>query len=88
MENSYSNSPTPVTLDELEGLFGSLASATVTGKDTLYELVKSNAALTKTVATPTDTSSRLKKKVEALPNESKGKKNGGGGGRPELRNGN
>ena len=86
MENSYSNSPTPVTLDELEGLFGSLASATVTGKDTLYELVKSNAALTKTFATLTDANSCLTNNVEALTNEFKGKKNSGGGGVPELRN--
>ena len=38
-------------------------------------MVKSNAALTKTVATLTDTNSLLMKTVEALKNESKVKKN-------------
>ena len=60
--------PTPVTLDELEVCFDSLASAAVTGKETLDELVKSNASLTKKVATLTNSNSCLTKKVEALTN--------------------
>ena len=51
------------------------------------ELVKSNAALTKTVANLTDTNSCLTKKVEALKNELKFKKKDVGGGGPESRNG-
>ena len=49
--------PIPVTLDELEGCFDSLDTTAVTGKDTLDELVKSNAALTKISATLTDANS-------------------------------
>ena len=62
--------PIPVTLDELEGCFDSLDTTAVTGKDTLDELVKSNAALTKISATLTDANSWLMNKVEALTNES------------------
>ena len=49
--------------------------------------MKSHGPLTKTVATLTDINSCLVKKVEALTNESKGKKNGVGGRGPELSNG-
>ena len=86
-EEPQTGRPTPVTLDELEGYFDSLASSAITGKDTLDELVKSNAALTKTVPTLTNTNSCLMKKVEALKNEQKGKKKGVGGRGPELSNG-
>ena len=51
------------------------------------ELVKSNTALTKIVATLTDTNSCIMKIVEALTNESKVQKNGVGFRGPGLRNG-
>ena len=54
----------PVTLDELEGYFDSQAGAAVTGKDTMDELVKSNATLAKSIAAFTETNSRLAKKVK------------------------
>ena len=85
-EEPQTGRPTPVTLDELEGCFDSLASTVVTGKDMLDELAKSNVALTKTVSNLNDTNSCLMKKVEDLTNESKGKKNDVGGRGPELRN--
>ena len=50
--------PYPVTLDELEGCFDSLAGAAVTGKETLDELVKSNATLAKAITALTETNSR------------------------------
>ena len=49
----------------------------MTGKGVLEELVKSNASLTITIATLTDTNARLAKKVETLT-ESLAKKGGGG----------
>ena len=79
--------PTPFNLYKLEGCFDNLFSTAVTGKDALDELVKSNADLTKTVATLTDTKSRHMKNVEALTNELKWKKNGVGCRVPELSNG-
>ena len=68
--------PYPVTLNELEGCFGSLAGAAVTGTETLDELVKSNATLSKSIAALTETNSRLAKKVENQAVELK--KRGGG----------
>ena len=56
--------PAPVTVDDSEGCFDSLAGAAVTGKDTLDALGKAIAALAKSNATLTDTNSRLAKKVE------------------------
>ena len=64
-------------LGKLEGCFDSLAGEVVTGKDTLDELVKSNATLTKSIAAFTETNSRLAKKVEHQATELK---NRGGGG--------
>ena len=40
----------PVTLEELEGCFDSLATAAVTGKDLIEGLLKNNTLLTKTNA--------------------------------------
>ena len=40
----------PVTLEELEGYFDSLAMAAVTGKDSIETLLKNNTLLTKTNA--------------------------------------
>ena len=41
---------TPLTIDELEGCFCSLATATTTGETTLDELVKTNSTLTSSIA--------------------------------------
>ena len=38
----------PVTLEELEGCFGSLATAAVTGKNSIEALLKNNTLLIKT----------------------------------------
>ena len=64
-------------MEDLEGCFGSLADVAVTGKGVLEELVKSNASLTITIATLTDTNARLAKKVETLT-DALAKKGGGG----------
>ena len=80
----------PVTLDELEGCFDSLAGVAVTGKETLDELVKDNANLAKAITSLTETNSRLAKKVEHQAAELK--KRGVGGfedsGGVETRGGN
>ena len=55
--------PATATVEDLEGYFDSLAGIAVTGKGVLEELVKSNASLTITIATLTDSNSRLAKKV-------------------------
>ena len=82
--------PSPVTLDELEGCFDSLAGAAVTGKETLDKLVKSNTTLAKAIAALTETNSHLAKKVEHQAAELT--KRGGGGvkesGGIEMRGGN
>ena len=70
--------PTPATMEDLEGCFDSLAGVAVTGKGVYEEIVNSNASLTNTIATLTDTNSRLSKKVETLTAEL-AKKGGGGG---------
>ena len=70
--------PTPSTVKYLEGCFDSLPGVAVTGKGVLEEMVNSNASLTNTIATLTDTNSRLSKKVETLTAEL-AKKGGGGG---------
>ena len=69
--------PTPATVEYLEGCFGSLTGVAVTGKGVLEELVKSNASLTISIATLTDSNVRLAKKVETLT-EALAKKGGGG----------
>ena len=69
--------PTPVTMNDLEGYFDSLATAAVTNKDKLKDLTAANLALTKTVADLTNTNARLLKKAESWTNNS----DGGGGGR-------
>ena len=53
-------------MEDLEGYFDSLAGVAVTVKGVLEELVKSNASLTVTIATLTDTNTRLSKNVETL----------------------
>ena len=52
-------SPTPATVEELESCFDSLAGVAVTGKGVFEELVKSNASLTITISTLTNTNTRL-----------------------------
>ena len=69
--------PTPATVEDLEGFFGSLAGFAVTGKGVLEELVNSNASLTITISTLTDSNARLAKKVETLT-EALAKTVGGG----------
>ena len=64
-------------MEDLYGCFDSLAGVAVTGKGVLEELVNSNASLTVTIATLTDTNARLVKKVETLT-EALAKKGGGG----------
>ena len=61
--------PTQATVECLEGCFDSLAGVAVTGKGVLEEVVKSNAYLTITISTLTDTNARLSKKVETLISE-------------------
>ena len=58
--------PTPATVEDLEGFFDSLTGVVVTGKVVLEELVKSNASLTITISTLTNTNARLSKKLETL----------------------
>ena len=70
--------PIPATVQDLEGCFDSLEWVAVTGKGVSEELVKSNAYLTNTISTLTDTNSRLSKKLETLTAEL-AKKGGGGG---------
>ena len=53
-------------MEDLEGCFDILAGVAVTGKGMLEELVKSNASLTVTIATLTDSNARLAKIVETL----------------------
>ena len=72
-----SGRPTLATVEYLEGCFESLAGVVVTGKGVLEELVKSNAYLTITITTLTDSNARLAKKVETLT-EALDKKGGGG----------
>ena len=67
----------PVTIDELEGCFDSLATATTTGKSMLDELVKSNSTLTLSIAELTATSTRLTMEVESLSQELNKYKKGG-----------
>ena len=69
-------------MEELEGCFDSLAGVEVTGKGVLEELVKSNASLTITIATLTDSNACLAKNEETLT-EALAKK---GGGRVEVTN--
>ena len=64
-------------MKDLEGCFDSLVGVLVTGKGVLEEMVKSNASLTITIATLTDTKSRLSKKLETLT-AVLAKKGGGG----------
>ena len=77
--------PTPVTMDDLKGCFESLATAAVTGKEHLADLVAVNLALTKVVVDLTNTNAYLMKNVESWTNNSDGGGSGdggGGGGRP------
>ena len=52
--------PTPSIVEYLEGFFYSLAGVAVTGKGLLDELVKSNASLTITIVTLTDSNTLRK----------------------------
>ena len=70
--------PAPLTVEDLEGCFDSLAGVAETGKVVLEEMANSNASLTNTIATLTDTNYRLSKKVEMLT-AVLAKKGGGGG---------
>ena len=69
--------PAPAAVEDLEVCFDSLAGVAVTRKGVLEELVKSNASLTITIATLTDSNARLAKKLETLT-EALAKKVGGG----------
>ena len=53
-------------MEDLKGCFDSLAGIPVTCKGVLEELLKSNASLTITITTLTDTNSHPSKKVETL----------------------
>ena len=64
-------------MEDLEGCFESLEGVAVTSKGLLEELVKSNASLTITIATLTDSNARIAKKVETFT-EALAKKGGGG----------
>jgi len=72
----------PVTLEELEGCFDAIATAAVTGKDSIESLTKTNAVLTKTNA-------ELAAVIKSLASSGGGRRNqdkkgtGGGGGRPD-----
>ena len=68
---------TPVTIDEFEVGFDSLATAETTGKITLYELVKTNFTLTSSIAKLSTTNTRLNKEVESLSQELNKYKKGG-----------
>ena len=70
----------PVTMDDLEGCFDSLASAAVTGKDTLDTLTKSNAVLTKTNAEMSATIKAQAEEIKSLTASIRNKKKGDGGG--------
>ena len=67
----------PAKINKVEGCFDSLAGAEVTSKDTLDELVKSNATLAKVIAALTETNSCLAKKVEHQAAELKNREGGG-----------
>ena len=60
---------TPVTIDELEGCFDSLATAETKGKTTLDELVKTNSTLYSSIAEFVATKTRLTKDVASLSQE-------------------
>ena len=72
--------PTPATMEDSEDCFDSLAGVLMTGKGVLDELVKYNASLTITIATLTNTNTRLFKKVRILTADLANK----GGGRGEV----
>ena len=71
----------PVTLEELEGCFDSLATAAVTGKDSIESLLKNNTLLTKTNA-------ELSAVIKAQAAEIKSLTSGGGGRRTRGNGGN
>ena len=60
---------TPVTIDELEGCFDSLATAEITGKTTLDKLVETNYTLTSSITELAATNTRLTKEVVSLSQE-------------------
>ena len=66
MEEPPVGHPAPATVEDLQVFFDSLTGVAVTGKGVLEELVKSNASLTITIATLTDTNARFSKKVKTL----------------------
>ena len=71
---------TPATLGDVEGCFDSLTGVVGTDKSVIAELVSSNAALIKALATLTDANAKLTKLVETLTAASAKKGGGGGGG--------
>ena len=74
--------PAPLTLDDLEGCMDDLAGAATSSRETLDELVRSNAKLSQAVADLSDANAKLVTKVENQAAELKKqqKANGGGGG--------
>ena len=60
---------TPVTFDELEGCFDSLDTEATTWKTTLDELVKTNFALTSSIAELAATNTQLTKDVARFSQE-------------------
>ena len=74
----------PVTLEELEGCFDSLATAAVTGKDSIGALLKNNSLLAKT---NTELSAVIKAQateIKSLTAGGVGRRNGGTGGLVEM----
>ena len=57
---------TPVTMDELEGCFDSLAATASTGITTMDELVKTNSTLTSPISELAATNTRLTKEMASL----------------------
>ena len=60
---------TPVTIDESEGCFDSLATAATTGKMMLDELVKTNSTLDSSIAELAATNTQLTKEVARFSQE-------------------
>ena len=59
-------------MDELEGCFNSLATAAVTGKDTLDVLIKTNAELSATIKTQAEEIKSLAASLSSLKNKKGG----------------
>ena len=70
-------------MDELEGCFDSLATAAVTGKDTLDVLIKTSAELSAIIKTQAEEIKSLAASISSLKNKKGG--DGGGNGRPKTK---